>query len=102
MTPEVAIETSLRPDPDDEIRDEHSRPEEKHGDSHLEYAEAYASGDLHYDNEDEEPQLHKKTYIALAAMISLQVTITLSVQGPPVAVSRPKAIPRDLDPQEIY
>ncbi len=86
MTLEVAIETSTRPS--NEIQLEHTTVDEKQGNRHLEHAESYPEN-LHYDNEDEEPELHMRTYVALAAFISLQVTITLAVQGPPVAVSCP-------------
>jgi hypothetical protein len=42
---------------------------------------------LVYDNDEEEPELHAKTYIALAAMFLLNFVQVLALQGPPAVVS---------------
>ena len=51
---------------------------------HLEDA-LTSSGNLVYDN-DEEPEIHARTYIALAAMFLLNMVQVLAFQGPPAVV----------------
>ncbi len=41
---------------------------------------------LVYDDVDEEPELHARTYIALAAMFLLNLVQVLALQGPPAVV----------------
>jgi hypothetical protein len=45
-------------------------------------------GNLHYDEVDVEPELHMRTYIALAAMFMLNMVQVVALQGPPAVVSR--------------
>ncbi|QDS73349.1 hypothetical protein FKW77_006804 [Venturia effusa] len=54
-------------------------PEENHDSS--------SPGDLTYDNEDEEPELHARTYIALAAMFLLNFIQAFALTGPPTVLS---------------
>ena len=61
-----------------------SHDEKLGGDVELrEHAEA---GDLIYLDADEEPQLHWRTYLALAAMCVLQFVSLVALLGPPTAV----------------
>jgi len=39
-----------------------------------------------YDDDDEEPELHARTYFALAAMFFLNLVQVLALQGPPAVV----------------
>ncbi len=45
-----------------------------------------ASIDMEYTNDDEEPELHARTYVALAAMFLLNLVQVVALQGPPAAV----------------
>lgn len=45
-----------------------------------------SSSNLVYDNNDEEPELHARTYFALAAMFLLNLVQVLALQGPPAVV----------------
>lgn len=42
---------------------------------------------LVYDNDEEEPELHARTWMACAAMLLLNFVLTFALQGPPVVVS---------------
>ena len=57
--------------------------------NHLEKAETGSdrSGNLVYTDEDEEPEIHLRTWIAMASMILLLCVQNLSLQGPPAVVS---------------
>lgn len=48
--------------------------------------EQQVTRDLVYKNADEEPDLHLRTYIAIAAMFLLNLTQVFALQGPPVVV----------------
>lgn len=50
------------------------------------WEEQQSTHDLVYDNADEEPELHFRTYIAIAAMFLLNLTQVFALQGPPVVV----------------
>lgn len=41
-----------------------------------------------YEEVDEEPELHLRTYVALAAMFLLNLSQLIALQGPPSMVSR--------------
>lgn len=58
-------------------------PNDDHGDG-LENP----TGNLIYDNADEEPQLHARTYIALMSMFLLNFVQVFALQGPPSVVCR--------------
>lgn len=49
-----------------------------------------ASADLEYKDEDEQPVLHHRTYIALAALFLLNFTQVIALNGPPAVVSFPR------------
>lgn len=83
MTPETTIDVS--PAQSNAIQPVDTATDEKRG-NHLEHVETDL-GNLRYDDEDEEPELHMKTWIALAALIFMQMTMIMAVQGPPPAVS---------------
>lgn len=53
--------------------------------SHLEYAERASS--IAYHDSELEPQLHWRTYVALASMCILQFVLLSALLGPPSAVS---------------
>jgi hypothetical protein len=53
---------------------------------HLEQVSKSAA-DLVYDNDDEEPELHMRTYVALLAMFLLNLVQVFALQGPPAVVS---------------
>ena len=53
--------------------------------AHLEHVSAI-NEDLVYDDEEHEPQLRLRTWIALAAMWLLNYVITLTLLSPPVVV----------------
>ena len=46
-----------------------------------------SDGNLHYDEVDEEPELHIRTYIALLSMLLLSMVQVVALQGPPAVVS---------------
>ncbi|RMY22968.1 hypothetical protein D0867_02359 [Hortaea werneckii] len=60
--------------------------------------EQQSTHDLVYDNADEEPELHLRTYVAIAAMFLLNLTQVFALQGPPVVLS---AIGNDLNGESI-
>ena len=41
---------------------------------------------LHYDEVDEEPELHMRTYVALFSMFMLNMVQVVALQGPPAVV----------------
>ena len=45
-----------------------------------------SDANLVYDDNDEEPELHARTYFALAAMFLLNLVQVLALQGPPAVV----------------
>ena len=45
-----------------------------------------SDNNLVYENVDEEPELHARTYIALAAMFLLNFVQIVALQGPPAVV----------------
>ncbi|RMZ30873.1 hypothetical protein D0859_05007 [Hortaea werneckii] len=54
--------------------------------------------DLVYDKADKEPELHWRTFIAIAAMFLLNLTQVFALQGPPVVLS---AMGKDLSGESI-
>lgn len=47
---------------------------------------ATCAGNLIHDDDNQEPELHLRTYIALAAMFFLNVVQTIALQGPSAVV----------------
>ena len=45
-----------------------------------------STSNLVYDHNDEEPELHARSYFALAAMFFLNLVQVLALQGPPAVV----------------
>lgn len=43
-------------------------------------------GNLVYENSEEEPELHARTYLALSAMFLLNLVQVFALQGPPAVV----------------
>jgi hypothetical protein len=60
------------------VRAEHTENVEKESAEHF--------PDVAYDDEDTAPQLHWRTYLALASMCLLQYTSMIALIGPPTAV----------------
>lgn len=58
-------------------------PKDDGGSVHVEKVD----GNLHYDNEEEEPELHFRTYIAVGSVIVFTFAGLWSLQGPPSVVS---------------
>lgn len=55
---------------------------------HLEHVET--SGlNLEYNDDEEEPRIHARTYVALAAMLLLNLVQVVALQGPPAVVRFP-------------
>lgn len=51
---------------------------------------------LVYDNDEEEPKIDARTWMACAAMLLLNLVLTFALQGPPVVVSRLSPSNRDI------
>lgn len=49
--------------------------------------EANVSKNLDYNDDNHEPELHARTYSAIAAMFLLNMVQVLALQGPPAVVS---------------
>ncbi len=69
-------------------RQEHSVLSEKdlEGDNHA-VGVGNDIGNLVYDEDEEEPEIHARTYFALAAMFFLNYVQVFALQGPPAIVS---------------
>ena len=63
--------------------DEKEFPEEKHLERNVTSEE-----NLVYDDVDEEPELHFRTYIALLSMFLLNLVQVFALQGPPAVVGK--------------
>ena len=55
--------------------------------NHLEKVDTSDNHNLVYDHDDEEPELHARTYLAIAAMFALNLVQVVALQGPPAVVS---------------
>ena len=62
-------------------RDEKSSAEEQH----LEHVTT-SDANLEYNNDEEEPEIHARTYVALAAMFLLNLVQVVALQGSPAVV----------------
>jgi hypothetical protein len=56
--------------------------------SDIEKSSSVPSGNLVYDNVDQEPIIHIRTWIALASMFLMNFVQTFALQGPPSVVRR--------------
>ncbi|KAF4338445.1 siderophore iron transporter [Fusarium beomiforme] len=54
---------------------------------HLENIATNDTLNIHYDEVDEEPELHMRTYIAIAAVWLMNLAQTIAVQGPPAVIT---------------
>lgn len=78
---------------DDSLTSESAHPQtsanEKNSEKveHLEQV-VTETGNLVYNDNEEEPELHARTYFALAAMFTLNLVQVVALQGPPAVVSR--------------
>ena len=61
--------------------DEKSSAEEQH----LEHVTA-SDANLEYNDDEEEPEIHTRTYVALAAMFLLNLVQVVALQGSPAVV----------------
>jgi hypothetical protein len=52
---------------------------------HLEHVKT-SSLNLVYNDDEEEPEIHARTYVALAAMFLLNLVQVVALQGPPAVV----------------
>jgi hypothetical protein len=70
-----------------EIGQVSSPPAEKTSDEeqHLEHVKP-SSVNLEYNDDEEEPEIHARTYVALAAMFLLNLVQVVALQGPPAIV----------------
>ena len=46
-----------------------------------------SQGNLIYENDEEEPELHARTYVAFGAMFLLNLVQVFALQGPPAVVT---------------
>lgn len=68
------------------VQQAHSSPSEKSiGVAHAEFAPA-STANLVYSQDDEEPEIHVRTYVAVAAMFLLNMIQVFALQGPPAVV----------------
>lgn len=56
-----------------------------HEAQHIEHAKT-SSLNLEYNDDEEEPEIHARTYVALAAMFLLNFVQVVALQGPPAVV----------------
>ena len=64
-----------------------SPPSEKNSSEQAHLEQTFPQEDnLVYDDVDEEPELHARTYIALASMFLLNLVQVFALQGPPAVV----------------
>ena len=70
--------------------------DEKHAplEEHVEHVTT-AEGNLIYDDVDEEPELHARTYLAVFAMLMLNMVQVFALSGPPAVVSDASALSSD-------
>jgi hypothetical protein len=54
-------------------------------DEHLEHVTT-SEANLEYNDDEEEPEIHARTYVALAAMFLLNLVQVVALQGPPAVV----------------
>lgn len=84
------ITTSPQPGPTDATKTEHDHLEStghKHTADNSEKALSTIDDNLVYDDAEEEPEIHIRTWFAVAAMFLLNFVQILALLGPPVVVS---------------
>lgn len=85
---EMSLETMAGGATPEHVQQAHSPLGEKSIEDakHLEGIPA-STANLVYSHDDEEPELHARTYFAVAAMFLLNMVQVLALQGPPAVVS---------------
>lgn len=69
------------------VQQAHSLPNEKSvGAAHSEFVPT-STANLAYSQDDEEPEIHVRTYVAVAAMFLLNMIQVFALQGPAAVVS---------------
>lgn len=61
---------------------------ESHNMEDLEKTTSPPSGNLVYDHDDEEPEIHLRTWIAMASMFMMNFVQVFALQGPPSVVRK--------------
>ncbi len=101
----MSVKPTISEETDIEVRPARPDQEPSYGDkdgitttaNHLENADTAPgnSGNLVYAHEDEEPEIHIRTWIAYASMVILIFVQSLSLQAPPsvVSISTPFLLP---------
>ena len=85
MSPEAAAGRILKSGADQVHLDVHEKTFED--EKHIEHAlTPTKDANLVYDDNDEEPELHARTYFALLAMFFLNLVQVFALQGPPAVV----------------
>src|SRR4051812_31283192 len=69
------------------IRDKNSVDEKQIENVNTEFS------NMEYNNDDEEPEFHARTWLALAAMFLLNLVQVVALQGPPAMVSDASCLP---------
>ena len=86
MTSSIIIDTlESSHETDFSSRNDPGKPEKKY----LENVTTNGTNDdlnFHYEEVDEEPKLHMRTWIAIAAVCVMNLVQTIAVQGPPAVV----------------
>lgn len=59
---------------------------------HFEHELPQEEKNLVYDNDDEEPEIHARTWLAASAMFLLNLVLCVGLQGPPAVVSETCAL----------
>ncbi|ETI27892.1 hypothetical protein G647_00341 [Cladophialophora carrionii CBS 160.54] len=80
---DAAVEKGAQPNGSDLVSVEEKR--EVSSEKQIEDADA-GDGNLHYDEVDEEPELHMRTYVALFSMFLLNMVQVVALQGPPAVL----------------
>ncbi|RSH79191.1 uncharacterized protein EHS24_001230 [Apiotrichum porosum] len=81
-----AVTHSLTAD-DAKFRDDKPEVEHREGDATDSSPEPASFLDMEYDNDDQEPELHARTYVALAALFVLNYVQVFALNGPPSVLS---------------
>lgn len=87
-----AVTHSLTAD-DAKFRDDKPEVEHREGDATDSSPEPASFLDMEYDNDDQEPELHARTYVALAALFVLNYVQVFALNGPPSVVGHHSLTP---------
>lgn len=84
----MAEPVDIRPTPLGDTEKTHCSGEEVEKDCDTKHIERSAEQEFIYADEEEEPELHARTYLALFAMFLLNYVMVIALQSPPAVVSR--------------